>query len=478
MGCIQAAMKGPVAADGGAVRLVRATGAIPFVRSTVPQLLMAPETDSALWGRTNNPYSVDRTPGGSSGGEGALVGSLCSPLGIGTDIGGSLRIPASHCGLATLKMTPQRVSRAGLGTPRGPPFADPVTGTPFGGNDGVKPVWGPVARHCDDIEAIACAALAPGARLVDPTAPPCPWDGAAAAFPCGRPLRIGVLSAGDGFFSPGAAARRTTEDAAEALRAAGHTVVPFDARAARLDECAIGYMELMSAPGGMRDMRSGLGGEPMHPLYSELARAASIPTWLRAAVVAPALRLLGMTRLASVVWAARQKSAYELWLAAGMRDARRAAFCRELDEQGRAAGCGPLDALLCPAFPVPATPHGDSRDMSLAASSAFVFNYLHVPAGVLTVSRVLEGEHGRGALAAEDGVDKIGTAAARGLEGAAGLPVAVQLVARPYEDEAVLRCMRAVRDAAEAERGAGSELGLRLTPPDVPTASFAVTGCL
>jgi Amidase len=66
-------------------------GAIPFITSNIPQCLMLPESVNRVWGRSRNPYDELRTPGGSSGGEAALIAARCSPLGIGSDIGGSIR---------------------------------------------------------------------------------------------------------------------------------------------------------------------------------------------------------------------------------------------------------------------------------------------------------------------------------------------------------------------------------------------------
>ena len=78
----------PQATDGLLVELLRDAGAIPFVRSNVPQCLMLPESKNNIWGSSSNPHDVTRTPGGSSGGEGGLIGSMSSPIGVGTDIGG------------------------------------------------------------------------------------------------------------------------------------------------------------------------------------------------------------------------------------------------------------------------------------------------------------------------------------------------------------------------------------------------------
>ncbi len=100
-------------ADATAVARLRAAGAIVLGKTNVPELAGAIETDNLVYGRTNNPYDLSRTPGGSSGGEAAIVSAGGSPLGLGTDAGGSIRIPAHFCGLAAIKPTSGRVPRTG-----------------------------------------------------------------------------------------------------------------------------------------------------------------------------------------------------------------------------------------------------------------------------------------------------------------------------------------------------------------------------
>jgi amidase len=91
--------------DAPIVELMKEAGAIPFARTNLPDLGLRVHTDSTLYGRTKNPWSQDRTAGGSSGGEGAALASGMSPLGLGNDIGGSLRNPAHACGIASIKPT-------------------------------------------------------------------------------------------------------------------------------------------------------------------------------------------------------------------------------------------------------------------------------------------------------------------------------------------------------------------------------------
>src|SRR5215813_9485749 len=91
------------------VARMRAAGAIVLGKTNVSQLLLYVESDNPVYGRTNNPWNQARTSGGSSGGQAAILAAGGSPLGIGTDIGGSVRLPASFCGVTSLKPTAGRL---------------------------------------------------------------------------------------------------------------------------------------------------------------------------------------------------------------------------------------------------------------------------------------------------------------------------------------------------------------------------------
>ena len=87
------------------VARLRAADAIVLGKTNVPQLLIFTETDNPLHGRGNNPWNLERSPGGSSGGQGAIVAAGGSPWGLGSDIGGSIRVPANSCGIAGIMPT-------------------------------------------------------------------------------------------------------------------------------------------------------------------------------------------------------------------------------------------------------------------------------------------------------------------------------------------------------------------------------------
>jgi Asp-tRNA(Asn)/Glu-tRNA(Gln) amidotransferase A subunit family amidase len=107
--------------DAVLVTRLRKAGAIILGVTNTPELLMAWETDNLLYGRTNNPWDLERTPGGSSGGEAAAIAAGMSAGGVGSDGGGSIRVPAHFSGICGLKPTPGRIPATGhFPVPEGP----------------------------------------------------------------------------------------------------------------------------------------------------------------------------------------------------------------------------------------------------------------------------------------------------------------------------------------------------------------------
>lgn len=151
----------PAERDATVVSRLRAAGAIPLCKTNLPDLLFAYESDNLIYGRTNNPYDLERTPGGSSGGESALIAACGTPLGLGSDAAGSVRLPAHFCGIASIKPTTGRLPRTGHVPPAGGWVAE---------------VWqiGPMARYVEDVK-LAMELLA-GEDGLDFTAPPVPLD--------------------------------------------------------------------------------------------------------------------------------------------------------------------------------------------------------------------------------------------------------------------------------------------------------------
>ncbi len=145
--------------DATAVRRLRNAGAIILGKTNCPEFLANYETDNYITGRTNNPWNLDRTPGGSSGGEACAISSFMSAGGIGSDGGGSIRVPAHFTGIAGLKPTPGRVSAAG----HVPAMTHP---------GGLLGVAGPMARTAQDLRILF--EVLQGYDLEDPFSAPVP----------------------------------------------------------------------------------------------------------------------------------------------------------------------------------------------------------------------------------------------------------------------------------------------------------------
>ncbi|KAI9730866.1 MAG: hypothetical protein M1834_005584 [Cirrosporium novae-zelandiae] len=196
------------------VKVFRDAGAVFHVKTTNPQTLMAIETESNLYGRTVNPYNTNLTSGGSSGGEGSLIAMRGSVLGIGTDIGGSIRVPSAFCGLYGLKASVARLPHSGLS----------------GLHNGMQNIIGcvgPIATCIADLRLFCETALAANPWDHEPSLIEIPWRTEHIQPPLNQKLVIGVMW-NDGVVQPHPPLTRALRNAVAALKAAGHTVIDWD----------------------------------------------------------------------------------------------------------------------------------------------------------------------------------------------------------------------------------------------------------
>jgi amidase len=192
--------------DAPVVERMRAAGAIPIARTNLPDMALRVHTDSSLHGLTRNPWHPGRTAGGSSGGEAAALASGMSPIGLGNDIGGSLRNPANACGIASIRPSAGRVPDAGY-----VPAEDRLLAVQL------MNVQGPMARRVADVRLGLRVLM--GAHPRDPWSIDAPFEGAALA----RPVRVAVLpEPPGGGTDPKVAA--VVRRAAQALADAGYVV--------------------------------------------------------------------------------------------------------------------------------------------------------------------------------------------------------------------------------------------------------------
>ncbi len=218
-------------ADATAVTRLRAAGAIVLGKTNTPEFTMGYETVNPIYGRTNNPYDITRTPGGSSGGAAAIIAAGGVPLDLGSDTGGSIRLPAHFCGIAGIRPTPGRVSRAGHAI-------GPGTAT-----DALTTI-GPLARRVEDLALVLPLLLGPDGR--DPFLAPVALGDPAAVKLAG--LRV-ALFVDNGISQADAPVAGAVRAAASALAAAGARV--FEYRPPTVARAVPLFMAVLLIDGGV-----------------------------------------------------------------------------------------------------------------------------------------------------------------------------------------------------------------------------------
>jgi Asp-tRNA(Asn)/Glu-tRNA(Gln) amidotransferase A subunit family amidase len=348
--------------DAPLVERLRRAGALILGMTNTPELLMAWETDNAVYGRTNSPWDLERTPGGSSGGESAAIASGMSAGGIGSDGGGSIRVPAHFSGICGLKPTPGRIPATGHFPPSGGPFA-------------LIGVVGPMARTVDDLKV-----------LFEVTQGPDDGDTCAAPVPLRWPtpnelkqLKIGYFE-DDGRTPVTREIRSAVRTAADALRHAGFQVESF--RPEGLEQSRILWKRFFVKMGGML----------IAPMFAGREQDANpiLKQFLEWSEAEPKLS---------------EHDVIDTWI---QRDMLRANFLEQMRK---------YPILLCPPAAIPAFRHGE-RNWAVegkkieyldAWSYTEWFNLLGNPAAVVPITHSER-----------------------------GLPVGVQIVGRPWEEEQVL----------------------------------------
>lgn len=348
--------------DAVVVARLRAAGALILGTTNCPEFLMAYETANLLHGQTRNPWDPERTPGGSSGGESAAIAAGMSAAGLGSDSGGSVRVPAHFTGICSLKPTPGRIPGQGHLPPCIGPFS-------------VLGAIGPLARTIHDV-ALLFRVLS-GQDPTDPVSPPVDFR-----EPAPDELRRIPIAyfEDDGLVPVTPETRAAVRAAAEALRHAGFRVEPF--RPHTLEALRKLWWKFFVQCGAMFYEPAIRGRrQQLSPIFREfLTIAESVPP-------------LTATEL------------LDAWAELDLLRAKTLTAMRE------------HPVLLCPVAAIPAFRHGErtwtieGRAVNYldAVRHTQWFNVLAAPAAVVPVGASPE-----------------------------GLPIGVQIVARPFHDETAL----------------------------------------
>ncbi|KFW68876.1 Vitamin D3 hydroxylase-associated protein, partial [Pygoscelis adeliae] len=401
--------------DSVIVQVLKSQGAIPFVKTNIPQTMINYDCSNLIFGQTLNPLNHRKSPGGSSGGEGALIAGGGSILGIGSDVAGSIRLPSSFCGLCGLKPTGNRIRYI----PTSILFFHPLTFVLA-----VTGMMGPMARDVDSLALCMKALLCEEMFRLDPTVPPIPFD--EEVYTSSKPLRIGYYE-GDGYFQPSPSMKRAIQQTRKLLQDAGHTLVPF--APPKIDYVVDELFTRGIFSDGAAHLVDCFKGDIVDPNLKSQFNTYRLPVLVK--------RILAIILKPIVsVW----MSAKNLWDQHGAVAVYRTEFIAKWRKLR-------LDVILCPVLG-PAFNHGYAGKLFAATSYTNLYNVLNFPAGVVPVSTVTRADeeelkHYRGHYG--DPWDK---RLKEAVEGAMGLPVAVQCVALPWQEELCLRFMKEVETLA------------------------------
>lgn len=393
------------------VRRVRAAGAVIVGKSNVPQALYLHETDNPIFGRTVNPCDRERGPGGSSGGDAALVAAGVVPMAFGNDLAGSIRQPAHACGVVGYLPSTRCLGPGGAFNT-------------MPSLQGMSSRAGVLTRSVTDaivaVEAVVGRSLLPASTTA--TLPLVGWWDTAGPIPASLAVKRGV------------------REAVSLLEASGFRTRQVDDSLVELAGWL--HLALVSADGG-KAIENVLADSQAIPQVGELMRIAGMPRWQRP-LVAGIAGLVGR-RIESI--AVRKTGP----LSAGALDAllrARAALASTLESWRHAEG---IEAIVCPVSALPALRHATAGRLILAAFPCLFASLFDLPAATVPVTRVRAGET-IGRLPARDPVLR---AAAETDAGSVGLPIGVQVVALDGREDTVLRVMRQLERTALARAHSG-----------------------
>ena len=439
------------------VRRLQHAGAILLGKTNVPQMMLWHECDNPVYGRTSNPWNTARTTGGSTGGEAAIIAARGSFLGLGNDLGGSIRVPSHFCGIMGFKPTSHLLPRSGARNT-------------LRGFDSIVTQPGPMARRVDDLKLAmrvlrgedACRRQVSSdiGELDTPLeARTIPLEVRLARTASHEKLRIGWFD-DDGVFPASPAVRRAVAIAREILVSAGCEVIPV--QPPRAQELVTLYYNLLGSDGGT-DTRAITRGSELDWRVSRMLFLAGMPGLLRT-LLSTGLRFAGQPTMAHLVASARATSATGFWrLTYAMQQ-----YQHEVLEQLQRER---LVALIGPPHALPAPQHRKPIDLLAAASYAYYANILGFPAGVMGITRVRDDEQASREKSSDIALKQ---AAAVDRE-SAGLPVGVQVIGRPWEDDLVLDLMAMLERGAESDpnypcRGLGTPITPATTAEGLPSS--------
>ncbi|KAH7000845.1 amidase [Macrophomina phaseolina] len=379
----------PATSDALLVHVLKRLGTVIIAKTNLPQSIMC-ETENPLWGLTTHPLDANLTPGGSSGGEGALLALHGSMIGWGTDIGGSIRIPSHINGLWGLKPSDGRMSYQGVAVS-------------LDGQQHVPSAVGPMARSLVSLTSVTKAVIDAELWTMDAQLPPLPWREDVFKTFSQRPLVVGTML-DDGMVRVHPPIERVFRETVSRLRAAGHEVVDWDTT---LNAECIAIMDAYYTADGGEDIRRAVteGGEPFLPhIQALIDRAPPI-------------------------------SVYDYWQLNKRKVTVQQAYL-DLWNSIRSPSGRPVDILLVPTMPHTAVPHRSCRWVGYTK----LFNILDYTSLSFPAGKVSKQLDEGGVLKSYDPRNSLDAWnwELYDLEKMDGHDIGLQIVGRRFEEEKVL----------------------------------------
>ncbi|PVH76408.1 amidase signature enzyme [Cadophora sp. DSE1049] len=414
--------------DGTMVRILKDAGAIPYVKTNLPITLLSFESTNDVWGRCMNPHNNKYSPGGSTGGESALLAAGGGRIGIGSDVAGSVRVPAHFSGIYSLRCSTGRWPKNGM-----------VTSMP--GQEGIPSVFSPMTRTLEDLSYFTKSMISMKPWKYDHSVHPIPWrEDTAKEFTEKKKLRVGVLRT-DGVVDPSPACARAVDEVVAVLKKEGHEVI--DVSPPSPYEALYLGSQLLNADGCKTFKSFFRTGEWEDSGAKQMSWLMSLPSPFKYVYYLWVKYVRRDEIWAGLIADWKEKSAYEQWKLVAKREAYKARWHDWWEQDAK------VDVLITPPNAIPAVPHDGMYDAVSSCGYTFLFNLLDYTCGIMPITHVDKALDQLPRNVSLKKLNGVAQGAYKHYDATAmhGLPVAVQIVGQRLEEEKVLAVMTRIEKA-------------------------------
>ena len=385
------------------VKALQEEGAIVLGKTNVSQLLLIIESQNPVYGTTNNPHSKKHTAGGSSGGEGAIISAGGSPIGLGTDIGGSVRIPAAFNGICSIKPTTERAIDQARFLER--PLDLPI-----------KSVTGILANHAEDLQLFLDIINTASVEKTQPLKDFKEVD-------CSK-LKVGYILS-DHLFEPSNSIKRGVLESVEKLKSLGIETTLFEPP--NMAEAEEIFTKILSAD-KLPLFTENLKNDKPSGLLRSYFLLLNSPAFVKK-IIYHLSGLLGQSTIRRTIRFFEGKGEENLKALTEKMDSFKNKYLSAMDN----SPIGKLDAIISPIFPLPTILHNTADRIGPGGAYSIQNNVMGFPAGIATISKVKEAED-----IPRKSFDIVMRTAAKNEKASAGLPLSIQIFARHWEDHIVI----------------------------------------